>query len=160
MIMELVQNRSFSLTTGSGKQSRLRRLKNGVPQGSVLAQILYNIYTSDLLSIVSKKYAYADDVALLLTFNNWKSLEGALGQDLITLSEYLQNWKLKLSHSKTVTAAFHLNNQESKHELVIYNNDNLLPFCTVPTYLGVKLENSLTFRHHIEALQRKPKSLC
>ena len=36
IIMELVRNRSFILTTGDSKQSRLRRLKNGVPQGSVL----------------------------------------------------------------------------------------------------------------------------
>ena len=37
MIMELVQNRSFTLTTGDSKQSRLRRLRNDLPQGSVLA---------------------------------------------------------------------------------------------------------------------------
>ena len=36
MIMELVRNRSFTLTTGDSKQSKLCRLKNGVPQGSVL----------------------------------------------------------------------------------------------------------------------------
>ena len=36
-IIELVRNRSFTLTTGIGSQSRLRRLRNGVPQGSVLA---------------------------------------------------------------------------------------------------------------------------
>ena len=29
-IMELVQNKSFTVTTGSGKQSRLQLLKNGV----------------------------------------------------------------------------------------------------------------------------------
>jgi len=37
MIMKMVSNRSFTLTTGNGQRSRLRRLKNGVPQGSVLA---------------------------------------------------------------------------------------------------------------------------
>ena len=37
MIMELVWNRSFTLTTGYSKQSRLRRLRNGLAQGSVLA---------------------------------------------------------------------------------------------------------------------------
>ena len=36
MIMELVRNRSFTLTTGESKQCRLRRLRNGLPQGSVL----------------------------------------------------------------------------------------------------------------------------
>ena len=35
VIMELVRNRSFTLTTGDSKQSRLHRLKNGVPQGSL-----------------------------------------------------------------------------------------------------------------------------
>ena len=65
MIMELIQNRSFTLTTGDNQRSRLRRLKNGVPQGSVLAPLLYNVYTYDLPSLVSKKYAYADDLAIL-----------------------------------------------------------------------------------------------
>ena len=44
MIMELVRNRSFTLTTGDSKQSRLRSLKNCLPQGSVLAPLLFNIY--------------------------------------------------------------------------------------------------------------------
>ena len=100
MIMELVQNRSFILTTGNSKHSRLRRLKNGVPQGSVLAPLLYNIYTYDLPSLVSKKYAYADDLALVHACSDWKSLEGVLSQDMTTLSAYLQTWRLKLSHAK------------------------------------------------------------
>ena len=35
MIMELFHNRSFTLTTGDRKQNRLRRFRNGLPQGSV-----------------------------------------------------------------------------------------------------------------------------
>jgi len=63
MIMEVVGNRSFTLITGNGKRSRLRRLKNGVPQGSVLAPLRFNIYISDAPITVSRKYAYADDLA-------------------------------------------------------------------------------------------------
>ena len=72
-----------------------------------------------------------------------------------TLSAYLQTWRLKLSHTKTVTAAFHLNNLEAKRELKVYNNSRLLPFCPTPTYLGVKLDRLLTFRHHLVALRKK-----
>jgi len=32
MIMEMISNRGFTLITGNGKRSRLRRLKNGVLQ--------------------------------------------------------------------------------------------------------------------------------
>ena len=48
---------------------------------------------------------------------------------MTTLSAYLQTWKLKVSHTKTVTAAFYLNNQEAKRELNNYNNLRLLAFC-------------------------------
>ena len=155
MIMELVQIRSFTLTTGDSKRSRLRRLKNGVPQRSVLAPLLFNIYVYDLASTVSRRYAYADDLALLYFSDDWKDLEGVLSQDMTTISAYLQTWRLQLNHTKTVATAFHLNNRETKRELNVYNNGKRLPFHPVPTYLGVKLDRSLTFRHHLEALRKK-----
>ena len=65
---------------------------------------------------------------------------------------------MKLSRTKTVTAAFHLNNREAKRELKVYNNGRLLPFCPTPTYLGVKLDRSLMFRHHLVALRKKLSS--
>ena len=156
MIIELVRNRSFTLTTDDSKQSRLRCLKNGVSQGSVLAPLLFNIYTYDLPSMISRKFAYADDLALLHSSGNWKDLEGTLSQDMSTLLAYLQTWRLKLSHTKT--AAFHLNNREAKRELKVYNNGRLLPLCSIPTYLGVKLDRLLTFRHNLVALRKKLSS--
>ena len=55
-------------------------------------------------------------------------------------------------------AAFHLNNREAKRKLKVYNNDRLLPFCPTPTYLGVKLDRSLTFRYYLVALCKKLSS--
>ena len=71
------------------------------------------------------------------------------------LSAYLRTWKLKLSHTKTVTAAFHLNNRKVKCELKVYNKNILLPFCSTSTYLGVKLDRSLTFCYRLVALCKK-----
>ena len=74
---------------------------------------------------------------------------------MITLSAYLKSWRLKLSNKKTVTTAFRLNNRETKRERNVYNNCKLLPSCPVPTDFGVKLDRSLTFHHHLEALRKK-----
>jgi len=71
MMMEMVGNRSFTLTTGNGKRSWLRRLKNDVSKGSVLAPLLFNTCISDLLTTVSRKYAYADDLAIMHADGNW-----------------------------------------------------------------------------------------
>ena len=117
MIMELVRYKSFTLTTGDSKQSRLRCLKNGVSQRSVLASLLFNIYMYDLPSMISRKFACTNNLALLHSSGNWKDLEGTLSQDMSTLSVYLQTWRLKFNHAKIMTAAFHLNNREDKRKL-------------------------------------------
>ena len=101
MILELIRNRSFTLTTSNSKRSRLRHLKYSVPQGSVLApSFLISIYIYDVRSTTFRKYAYADDQALLHLFKDWKGLEETLRQDMAILSAYLKTWRLKLSHAK------------------------------------------------------------
>ena len=89
-ITELVRNRSFILTTDTGPKSRLRRLKNGVPQGLILAPVLFNAYTYDLPTTTSKKFAYADDLAIMHCAKDWKVLEKRLSQDMATQSTYFK----------------------------------------------------------------------
>ena len=81
-------------------------------------------------------------------------LEKTLSQDMTTLSAYLQTWRLKLSHAQTVTAAVGLHNREAKHVLKVKENGKILPFCPVPTYLNLKRDRALTYRHHLEALRK------
>ena len=87
MIVEMVSNHNFALTTGNGQRGRLRRLKNYFPQGSVLASLLFNIYTYDLPATISRKYAYADDLTIMHADGDWLAVEGALCKDMATLGE-------------------------------------------------------------------------
>ena len=93
----------------------------------------------------------ADDLAIMHADEDWRAVEGLLTKDMTTVGEYLQTWKLKLSTAKTMSAAFYLNNKEAKRELVEYNNETL-PYCSEPKYLGVTLDRSL---RHFESFRKK-----
>ena len=86
---------------------------------------------------------------------DWQAVEGALNKHMATVGEYLQTWKLKLSTTKTVSAAFHLYNKEAKRERKDNFNNETLPFCFEPRNLRVPLDRSLTYRRHLKSLRKK-----
>jgi len=88
-------------------------------------------------------------------YGGWQAVQGVLNKDMVTVNEYLQTWKLKLSTTKTVSAVFNLNNKEAKRELKVNFRKETLPFCHEPKYLGVTLDWSLTYRRHLESLRKK-----
>ena len=59
--------------------------------------------------------------------------------------KYFQTWKLKVSITKAVSAAVHLNKGEAKRELKVNFNDETLPICSEPKYLGVALDGTHTY---------------
>jgi len=113
------------------------------------------MYTPDLPATISRKYAYADELAIMHANGDWLAVEGGLCKDMATLGEYLQTWKLKLCTTKKVSAVFHLNSKETKRELKVNFNNETLPFCSESKYLGVTLDRSLTYRRHLESLCKK-----
>ena len=134
--MEMLYNHSFTLHTSNGLHSRLRRLENGVPQSSVLAPMLFNIYIHDIPDTLSKKYSYVDNLAILLLDRRWTSIELGPTADMTTLSTYLKKWHLKLSVVKTMSSVFDLNNREASRKLNV-RIDNWLQFQVSLTYLGI-----------------------
>ena len=44
--------------------------------------------------MISRKFAYADDLALMHSSGNWKDLEGTLSQDMSTLSALAEGQKM------------------------------------------------------------------
>jgi len=159
VIMSMISQRRFHVHIG-GKKSRCRTLINGVPQGSVIAPLLFNIYTHDLPPTVSKKYVYADDLALKSTHKDFPEIEEDLSKDVDSLRSYFTNWRLKLNTGKTVSSVFHLANRKANYELNVTTNGEKLRFERNPVYLGVTLDRTLSFNQHLTNVSSKITKRC
>jgi hypothetical protein len=84
--------------------SRRRKLSNGLAQGSVLAPLLFNLYIHDMPPTESRKFAYADDLALATQHKVIPVTEAVLTADMSILSQYFREWRLCPSMSKTVVS--------------------------------------------------------
>ena len=100
-------------------------------------------------------YGYADDLAILTAHWEWKKTESTLSQKMSTLALYPRQWRLKLSEGKTTSTVFHLNNKEAKRELGVYINTRRLNLQPTTTYLGVKLDRTLSKTH--QPIRCEPK---
>jgi len=91
MIMEMVGNHSFTLTTGNNKRSRLQHLKNGFPQGGIrLGTSSFQHLHLWLSNHPLQKYAYANDLAIRHAYGGWQAVLGVLSKDMATVGKYFQ----------------------------------------------------------------------
>jgi len=84
--------------------SRTRIMKEGLPQGSVLAPTLWLVYINDLHPLLPRNVicpTYADDVTLATRARIAANCDRALQPALDSLSSWADSWKVIISAPKT-----------------------------------------------------------
>lgn len=139
-----------------GQRSRWRGQRNGLPQGSVLSPVLFNIYTNDQpLPVNTRSFLYADDLALASQGEFFEDVEHHLSHALRELDVYYRNNQLRPNPAKTQLCAFHLKHRQARRELNITWRGLRLVNTPHPKYLGVTLDRTLTYKQHCQNTRMK-----
>ncbi len=120
----------------------------GVPQGSIIAPILFVHYIKDITSTLPKNMKYADDVSAWVTNVNATLAAADLQNQLVGLSNWLSKWRLTASAHKTEVVLFCKRGPSQPIHVVF--NGNLLKQVSVKRSLGMDLDHNLHFDHHTD----------
>lgn len=131
----------------------------GVPQGSILGPVLFNIYINDIcnLELKGKVQLYADDAVLKYSSTNLKDLYEYMQTDLNVLKLWLTRNRLQLNVSKTKFMIFTnrmISDTVISEHMISYNGvvvERVKSF----KYLGLMLDSKLKWDLHIEMIKSK-----
>ena len=91
-IMNMIQNRHFYVQMGT-KSLDVTDWKMVYYRVRSLPPAPFNLYAYDMPVTDSKKYIYADDLALLRCDNEFKFVETVLSMDLDIVRDYFRKWR-------------------------------------------------------------------
>jgi hypothetical protein len=147
-----------------GCHSYLKEIPIGCVQGSVLGPRIFNIYTSNLSSIIPQeafKIAYADDsyVALSCHPGNFDCTKKKLETIVKKHFEWLKTLGMVVNPSKTEFIIFHP--QQLKcvwNDPLLVDNCRVFPSKTLKI-LGVLFSHTLDWTPHVNSAMRKANSM-
>ena len=146
----------------NGAFSEVIELEYGVPQGSVLGPLLFNIYIRSIYRHIQstgfKIKGFADDHQLYVSFSP-EFQHACLGDKIRSVMDQIDNWMncyfLKLNQSKTQVIVFGPDSVRSKilvKGVFVENNQTCIRFKNIVENLGVFLDASMSFTEQIKSV--------
>ena len=142
-------------TDVDGVCSTADTIEVGVPQGSLLGVLLFEIQINDMCNVLkfSTGVLYADDTTLYVVGKNFNHIRSKLQHDIDLVSMWLKSNSLMLNTSKTKTMLFQKDGLNPSLNIVI---DNVtIEHVNEFKFLGLWLDTALTFSRHYNELYLK-----
>ena len=135
-----------------GEFSDSLNINYGVPQGSVLGPLSFLIYINDIPK--STQYfdfhLFADDTSPFMSDENLETLESITNTELAKISDWMIANKLSLTTKKSNFLTICPKNKTPNRSLDIFINNEKLAESQSVKYLGVLINNKLSWKDHIQ----------
>lgn len=134
-------------------------ITGGVPQGSVLGPLLWNVMYNDILKERTPKdttiVGYADDIAIVVVAKNKLDVVHNCNQVIASVRLWLNNAGLQLAEQKTEVVL--MSSRKVVEIIEIQVGNQTIRSSPYLKYLGVILDHRLNFREHLKYAGDKAK---
>lgn len=160
MIESYLSERSITCQTpAAGIISR--EVTSGVPQGSVLGPLLWNIMFDGLLRVRTPPgtttICFADDTLVIAEGGTTQELETRTNEAIDAVSRWIEEAGLSLSAEKTEAVLF--TNRYKYTAPVLIMNGTTLTLSKSMKYLGLIVESSMLYKEHIKYAATRAQSI-
>jgi hypothetical protein len=138
-------------------RSELREVEYGVPQGSVLGPLLFNVYINGIKSSILEADVtlYADDTTILNTAFDSEQLEINSYLSVNNICQWFNSINLELNLNKTVRMTF----SNSVCHVGLLVDDEYISEVEVCKFLGIHLDSKLNWQFHVDEICTKLSSV-
>ena len=148
LVSNYLSNRKQRVKLGP-HHSEWTDIVRGVPQGSILGPLLFNVFIADIFHFLDKSslYNYADDNTLSYAHSNSDTLIHTLQQDCTSTLQWFNINQMKANPSEFQAISFgkrgtrDITNFTFENTTIHYENSVVL--------LDIEIDHSLTFNTHI-----------
>ena len=150
-LKNFLNNRHFQIMC-NGKTSREKEVQKGIPQGSTLSPILFNIFLADNPQVEGvTRLEYADDIALVSRSKNVEGAREKMQEALDSLFTFTQERGLVISHAKTHAMIFTRKDVDIPRLMI---NNEEVNFADESRYLGMILDSPvLNWKKHLQYIK-------
>lgn len=141
----------------NGVSSLYKEVRCGVPQGSILGPLLFLIYINDISEVTEHGdfLLFADDTNLFYSHDNISSLTNIINSELRLLSDWFRANKLSINIPKSNYVIFKTRQKKQTFDLTLQINQITITRVNEVCFLGVILDENLTWKAHIAHVARK-----
>ena len=133
-------------------------ITSGVPQGSVLGPLLFLLYINDIqnCSNIISNILFADDTTIFYSHACLKTLNQTLQEEINKIAVWLNINKLSINTEKTKFIVFRSSRRKKQeHNITIYLNNKIIEQVKKITFLGIVVDECLTWNDHLEQISKK-----
>ena len=156
LISSYLSNRQ-QIVNINGINSDWLNVIRGVPQGTVLGPLLFNIYVNELSKVTNCRITqYADDTCIFVSGKNARLICQELSEGINSVIDFLEEHELMINVQKTkfmiLGAKANINRAQ---DISIQVRGTRIEQTKSAKYLGVVLENDLSFGKQLNAILGK-----